>query len=109
MYVAVLSEQKVTWKKITQEIEKCGFIVVGHTLEIIDDPPSNIYMWLMFGYHRLLGINTNLTCQGYVRVGSESPDIARLKVIDSPWWVVIYYHVLLWVTIILRRKDHDTG
>jgi hypothetical protein len=106
MYAAILSEHDVSFADIKSEITKLGWHVAGKVFEQHDDCPSDVMVWVLYGW-KSLGY-PNFPCKGFVRIASDDPPSeTSFVVINSGWLVTAYYQILMWAELQrekLRRR-----
>jgi hypothetical protein len=98
-YAAILApkDKEITLKEITEELSKYNWNVVSKEIEDFEDIPSYVLVWMLFDW-KTLGY-PDFPCQGYVRIvaGEGKNDMRTyFHVVQSPWYAVIYYNILLW-------------
>lgn len=113
-YAAILAPKndEIPLKEISEELKKYNWIVVSKEIEEFEEIPSPVLVWMLFKW-KTLGY-PKFNCKGYVRiVAGEGRDDMRtyFHVVQSPWYAVIYYNILMWgelklaiIKRLIRRK-----
>jgi hypothetical protein len=95
MYAAILSEDSVLLEDVRTEAKKKGYLVVGSKLEVLEEIPHDVVLWMLFGFKQL-GYST-FPIKGYVRIASTEHPVGttHFHIAQSPWHARIYYRLLL--------------
>lgn len=98
-YAAILApkDKEITLKEIIEELRKRNWIVVSKEIEDFEEIPSIVLVWMLFKW-KTLGY-PKFNCKGYVRIvaGEHKNDMRTyFHVVQSPWYSVLYYNILMW-------------
>jgi hypothetical protein len=103
MYAAIMAENEANFADIKNALNKRGWTVFSKGIEQIEEIPSNVVVWILYAWKTLS--RRSLPLRGYVRIGREwvPPRKTYFHVINCGSVAFVYYHVLMWISVMRER------